>query len=220
MIQTCYFNETPNTINNGGFIKGHWIVWLNLCVIPNVSSIKKDGEDNWMFASQTDRLVLTGHSTHWFLEAVDPAHLAMATTMEVEAILKHFGELEDIESWRAIRKVQVQGFNKSEKVNRFCVGAESYWLDKATRVGLVNSITTEKNAGRTDTVLWLDGRKITLPVDKALDMLSQLELYALDCYSVTAQHLADIDGSDSIEKLRNIDITADYPAALQFNLND
>lgn len=216
MAQICKFKEQPATINNGGYIKGRWIVWLNLGVYPNVSSIKKDGEDDWMFASQTDRLVLKDYSVSGFLEVVDPLHLAMATTEDIEAILEYFNALEDLESWRALRRVQIQGYDSSDKVNCFYLGEQPMWLDKATRVGLVNSLNIEKADGRELSELWVGYNKIVLNVSLALQLLAKLELYAKDCYGVTASHIADIEGLQTLEELRDFDIASGYPEIPHF----
>lgn len=218
MIQICKFNEMPAIINNGGYRKGHWIVWLNLGVYPNASSIRKDGEEAWVYASQTDRLVLNDHSVSAFLEAVDPLHLALATTEELEAILKYFNALDDVDSWRNLRRVQVQGYDSSNKVNCFYLGEQPMWLDKATRVGLVNSLNIEKAAGREKSELWAGYQKIEIGVDVALQLLSALELYAKDCYGVTASHIADIEGFQTVEELRGFDIAADYPETPVFQI--
>ncbi len=218
MIHICKFNEPPATINNGGYLKGRWIVWLNLSVYPNVSSVAKDGEDAWAFAAHTDRLVLHDHSISAFLEVVDPTHLSMASTQELEAILKYFDALDDIESWRAIRRVQIQGYDSSDKVNCFYLGDQPMWLDKATRVGLVNSLNIEKEAGRMVSELWAGSNKIELNVDVALQLLFALELYAKDCYGITASHTAYIESLQSIEELRDFNIGADYPEIPRFSI--
>lgn len=211
MAQICKFNEMPSTISNGGYKKGRFIVWLNLGVYANVSSVKKDGDDDWMFAAHTDRLVLNDHSVSGLLEVADPLHLAMATTDEIEAILRYFDALDDVESWKAIRKMQIQGYDSSDKVNCFFLGEQPMWLDKATRVGLVNSLNIEKAAGREKSELWAGYHKIEIGVDMALQLLSDLELYAKDCYGVTASHIADVEGFQTVKELRSFDISADYP---------
>lgn len=216
MIQIYKFNETPATINNGGYIKGRWIVWLNLGVYPNVSSVIKEGESAWVFAAHTARLVLSDHSVSAFLEAVDPVHLSMATTQDIEAILKYFNALDDIESWRAIRRVQIQGYDSSDKVNCFYLGEQPMWLDKATRVGLVNSLTIEKGAGRVTSELWVGSNKIELNVEVALQLLAALELYAKDCYGITASHVATVESLQSIDELHDFNIEADYPEIPRF----
>ena len=218
MIQICKFNELPATINNGGYKKSHWIVWLNLSVSENTSTEAAEGENEWMYASQTDRLVLSDNSVSGLLEVADPLHLALATTEEIEAILKYFHAEGNIESWRMLRKVQIQGYDSSDKVNSFYLGELPMWLDKATRVGLVNSLNIEKAAGREISELWFGYNKIDINVELALKLLAALELYAKDCYGVTASHIAMIESAQTIEELRSFDIGADYPEIPVFHL--
>jgi hypothetical protein len=215
MKQVYKFNTEPATISNGGYKKGSWIVWLNL----NVAEIEEPQENQpERFESVTDRYVLSDKTLSAFLDVVDPAHLAMASNTELEAILRYFQTDEDVDSWKAIRKVQIQGYDSSNKVNQFYLNDVALWLDKATRVGLVNSITIEKEAGREETCLWFDGLMVRMKVTDALAALSQLELYALDCYNVTAQHQVAITQAQAIDELRDFDITADYPEMLQFKM--
>lgn len=212
MRQICKFNTRPATITDGGYKKGRWIVWLNL----NVSEIEITEENqSEHFQSLTDRLVLSDKSITSFLEVVEPGHIAMATTEELSAILEYFQSKNDVEAWKSIRKIQVQGYDNSEKVNIFYFDGFALWLDKATRVGLVNSITIEKKAKRNSTCLWFGSYNVQVNVDVALDILSQLELYAHECYNVTALHLVQIDKCDTVEKLMAFDIGADYPEILQ-----
>lgn len=218
MAQICKFNDKPTTINNGGYKKGRWIVWLNLGIYPNVSSVKKDGEDDWQFAALTDRLVLSDHSIWAFLEVVDNQHLALATYEDLQLILQYFEEEKDVECWKALRKAQISGYDSSEKVNCFFLNEIPLWLDKSTRVGLVNSINAEKASGRTKTCLWFGNQKIEMGVDEALGTLAQLELYALDCFNVTAQHLVSVENCKTIEDLASYNIEANYPEMLRFTV--
>lgn len=211
MTQICKFNEMPATINNGGYRKGRWIVWLNLGVYPNVSSIRKDGEEAWAYASQTDRLVLNDHSVSAFLEVVDPLHLALATTEELETILKYFNAQDDVESWRNLRKVQIQGYDKSQKVNCFYPGDQPMWLEYDMRQKIRSRLPLENSVGRVTTTLWYGSTAVKLPIELAIEILDRIELYATDCYDITASHIADVEGFQTIEKLRGFDIGADYP---------
>lgn len=213
MKQICKFNTKPATICNGGYKKGHWIVWLNLGTAEIEAT--EDGQ-NERFQSVTDRLVLDGRSISSFLVVVDPLHIALATTDELAAILRYFQAEDDIEAWKSIRKIQIQGYDSSDNVNRFYWEGVPLWLDKATRVGLVNSITIEKKVKRNTTCLWYGGYNINMNVDVALDLLFQLELYALNCHNVTAQNLAQVERCKTVEELRLFDIYSGYPENLQF----
>ena len=90
------------------------------------------------------------------------------------------------------------------------------WLDKSTRVGLFNSISIEKETGKTDTALWFNGVKYLISVSDALAMLNALELYALNCYNVTQSHIAAVNVLNSIEDIEGYDYTSGYPAKLSF----
>ena len=111
---------------------------------------------------------------------------------------------------------QITEYDQSEDVNSFTLQGKQMWLPKETRVGLVNSVTIEKNAGKETTVLWFGGEKYELPVDTALQMLSSLELYALECYNVTAAHKAAVNALESVEDVVAYDYTQGYPEKLNF----
>ena len=215
MKQICRFNTRPATIVDGGYKKGRYTVWLNL----SVSEIGKPDIDSEKFESITDRLVLSNNSVASFLEVVDEQHLAIASNDELMSILKYFQSENDIESWKAIRRKQIKGYDQSEKVNRFYLSGLPLWLDKATRVGLVNSISAEKREGNEVTDLWFESIMIQLPVDDALAKLDKIELYAKNCYNVTASHIAEIEQIDNLEELQQYDITAEYPPFLELQIN-
>ena len=111
---------------------------------------------------------------------------------------------------------QITEYDQSEDVNSFTLQGKQMWLPKETRVGLVNSITIEKNAGKKTTILWFDGEKYELPVDTALQMLSALELYAVQCYNTTAMHKANVISLESVDDVVNYDYTLHYPEKLNF----
>ena len=122
----------------------------------------------------------------------------------------------DIEEVRKMKVFEIQSFDKSINVNSFKLLGKSMWLDKNTRVGLFNSISIEKEAGKTETVLWYDAVKYVIPIPDALDMLNPLELYALNCYNVTQSHIAAVRALQTIEEIENYDYTIGYPEKLSF----
>ncbi len=113
---------------------------------------------------------------------------------------------------------QIELYDHSDKVNALTIGGKQIWLDKATRVGLANSVSVERAAGKTHTTMWFSGVKYTLPVDDALQMLSALELYALQCYNVTAEHVARIASMEKEEEVSAFDYKEGYPEQLMFNI--
>lgn len=122
----------------------------------------------------------------------------------------------DIEEARKMKMSEIQIFDKSTDVNSFKIEGESMWLDKSTRVGLFNSISIEKNAGKTHTILWYDAVKYVILIPDALAMLNALELYALNCYNVTQSHIAAVRSLQTIEEIENYDYMIGYPEKLSF----
>lgn len=121
-----------------------------------------------------------------------------------------------IEDLVAQKKDDIIAYDKSEAVNSFTFGDAPMWLDKTMRVGLMNSINIEKSAGRTATNLWFNGLSFSLPVEQAIGMLNQLELYALDCYNTTQRHIAAINAMTAKEEVEAYDFTTNYPDKLIF----
>lgn len=115
-----------------------------------------------------------------------------------------------------IRKIDE--YDTSVNVNSFKLNGTDVWLSKDIRVGLMNSISIEKAAGKQQTVLWLNNMSITLDCDTAIQILNSIELYALSCYNVTANHKSNVCNLSSIEEVYNYDYTKDYPQKLEFNI--
>ena len=49
-------------------------------------------------------------------------------------------------------------------------------------------------------------------------MLSALELYALACYNVTAEHKVAVENLTSLEEVKSYDYTTGYPEKLSFTV--
>lgn len=109
---------------------------------------------------------------------------------------------------------EITKYDVSSAVNGFYYQGNEYWLDKATRVGLMNSTRILKESGQTTTTLWFNDVCITLPVDDVIDKLSTLEQYALNCYNVTASHKNAVQALTTIEAVNEYDITQGYPTKL------
>lgn len=115
-----------------------------------------------------------------------------------------------------IRKIDE--YDTSVNVNSFKLNGIDVWLSKDTRVGLMNSISIEKAAGKEQSVLWFNSICVTVNCDSAIQMLSALELYALDCYNKTAEHKVNVQNLSSIEEVHNYDYTQGYPSKLEFTI--
>lgn len=108
-------------------------------------------------------------------------------------------------------------YDKSLDVNSFVLNGSILWLDKDTRVGLMNSTQIQIASGQEITTLWFGGKSYTIPCSTVIQMLSALELYALECYNTTAQHQANIQSLETIEDIEKYNFTENYPEKLNLN---
>lgn len=113
--------------------------------------------------------------------------------------------------------VEIIKYDESSAVNGFYYQGNEYWLDKATRVGLMNSTRILKESGQTSTTLWFNNMCLTLPVDDVIDKLSALEQYALSCYNVTASHKIAVQALTTIDEVNQYDVTQGYPTKLDLS---
>lgn len=127
-------------------------------------------------------------------------------------------EAEKLEQAKADKIAEITGYDTSDKVNGFILNGLLEWLDKATRVGLMNSTTIAKAAGQQTTTLWLGDIKLEVDCDKAIQLLSALEMYALECFNVTAAHKKAVSELKAIKEVEAFDVTADYPKQLVMKL--
>lgn len=110
----------------------------------------------------------------------------------------------------------ISKYDTSDNVNQFFYNDMPLWLNKETRVGLMNSTNILKSAGYETTDLWFEDIHVTLPCDTVIQMLGALEIYALQCYNATAQHLSAVKALETIEEVEAYDYTTGYPEKLRF----
>ena len=113
---------------------------------------------------------------------------------------------------------EITAYDASEAVNSFSYNGVSMWLDKATRVGLMNSTEITKAAGQETTNLWMGDVKLTIPCDTVIKLLSAIEMYALECFNTTARHKAEVAELKTVEEVEKYDIKEGYPKQLEINL--
>ena len=127
-------------------------------------------------------------------------------------------ESEKLEQAKVDKIAEITTYDTSDKVNGFMLNGLLVWLDKATRVGLMNSTTIAKAAGQETTTLWLGGLKLVVDCDKAIQLLSALEMYALECFNVTASHKAAVGELRTIGEVEAYDYKAGYPKMLEMSV--
>ena len=142
----------------------------------------------------------TDYLNHGWEEYIEPVHV------------------KTLEEAKADKIKEIEEYDISDNVNSFIVAGEHYWVAKADRVGLMNSTNILKANNINNAVFWLGHNKYIVSCDDLIDMLSQLEIYALNCYYTTEAHIVAINAMDNIEDVENYDITLNYPEKLTFNI--
>lgn len=113
---------------------------------------------------------------------------------------------------------EINAYDTSTAVNGFKLNGNVFWLDKATRVGLMNSTEITKATGQETTDLWMDDVKLTIPCDTVIKLLSAIELYALECFNTTARHKAEVRKLKTVEEVEKYDIKEGYPKQLEITI--
>ena len=113
---------------------------------------------------------------------------------------------------------EIEKHDTSPSVNGFMLNGQRVWLNKDTRVGLMNSTSIAKAMGKKTTTLWFGGMQIEVNCDKAIGLLSALEMYALECFNVTAAHKKAVAEMSTVEEVLAYDYTAGYPEVLMMNV--
>ena len=112
----------------------------------------------------------------------------------------------------------ILAYDISSDVNGFMLNGNKVWLDKETRVGLMNSTQITRDMGHDTTTLWFDGYKLEVRCDMAIMLLSSLEMYAMECFNVTAAHKKAVSELTTIEEVEAYDYKTGYPKQLDINL--
>ena len=127
---------------------------------------------------------------------------------------------------RLIRRIE--DHDKSRRVNNCRIvkdgNAMDYWADKHERDSLKNAVRDCITMGRY--VYRLDLRELGISLEisceNLLAMLSALEVYAIDCFNKTTDHLYAVRsmqyGSNTVEEIEGYRYEEGYPEVLTFNL--
>ena len=114
---------------------------------------------------------------------------------------------------------EIEKHDTSPFVNGFMLNGLRVWLNKDTRVGLMNSTQIAKAMGKKTTTLWFGGMQIEVNCDKAIGLLSALEMYALECFNVTAAHKKAVAELNTVEEVLGYDYTKGYPEQLKMEVS-
>lgn len=113
---------------------------------------------------------------------------------------------------------QIENYNVSENVDIFYVNDMPMWLNRDLRNSLMSRFNAEKSKEVEVTNIWYNGMNVVLPVDTAISMLLELEIYASKCFDNTHRHLFNVKNLTTIDEIENYDYTLGYPEKLRFTI--
>jgi len=132
--------------------------------------------------------------------------LSMYSMSELDELYKkYFGNY--VYTYKYILAEKIKLYDSSIDVNSFLIEGSPFWLDKATRVGLMHLA----NCSSDNLQLVLGDKIKTFSVDFAKSFLAKLEVYAGQCYLQTQKHLVAIKELTNTEDIINYDYTTGYP---------
>jgi hypothetical protein len=141
-------------------------------------------------------------------------HMSLEEARKVAELLGEDGT----EFVRNLLLEYITEYDKSSNVNSFYLNGIESWLDRDTRVSLMNSTNIQKSMSLDTVTLWLNTMSLEINCDLAIQMLSQLEVYALKCYNKTAEHKANVIKLEGIDEMISYDYTIGYPEKLTFTI--
>lgn len=133
-------------------------------------------------------------------------------------------EPELLQQAKNIKLQNIEDYDQSTQVNicyiRYIDHMYNYWANKTERSILKSAIQDCINMGRDKYRLDLRelGLSMEVPCQSVLDMLSALEVYAIDCYNKTTDHIYAVKSLDKLEDVTNYNYKEGYPEPLIFDL--
>lgn len=118
----------------------------------------------------------------------------------------------------------LEEYDNSSKVNDCIIiyqGQElHYWANKTERSNLKVAIQDCLAVGRTEYRLDLrdNGISIILPCELLLQIMATLEVYAIDCYNKTTDHIYAIKALATLEEVEAYDFKVGYPKVPKFEI--
>lgn len=111
---------------------------------------------------------------------------------------------------------EVKNYDKSESVECVYIKGEKTWYNKQERVAIMNLATCYKNTEMNSCVLFVNGSPYTYTCDTLIDMLTQLEIYASECFNATQTNINSIKTLLTLDEVKSFDYISKYPTPLEF----
>jgi hypothetical protein len=121
-------------------------------------------------------------------------------------------------------KDDIIAYDQSNNVNtctiKYLGNSIDYWADKLTRSSLKTTVNDYLESGKKEYRLDIRdfGVSLLIPCEDLLGMLRALEVYAVECYNTTTDHLYAVDKLTSVEEVESYNYKCNYPHKLKFEL--
>lgn len=113
---------------------------------------------------------------------------------------------------------KIEEYNISNNIDIFTLNGNPTWINLQSRMVMAHDLNMAKLLGKETITFWLDGVEYILNTDQGIQLLSQLESYALQCQNRTEEHKKNVSNITSYQELQDYDYTTGYPEKLEFNL--
>ena len=127
-------------------------------------------------------------------------------------------ESKTLEEAKEMLLAEIDAYDTSSAVNAFYINGEQHWLDFNLRDRVFDGNERIAYKGREETSLWLDGKCFVMPIAVAQDLICTIEVYAKDCYNVTATHQAEVNKLTTIEEVEAYNYKTGYPEKLNLKV--
>lgn len=117
-----------------------------------------------------------------------------------------------LETAKGIRVAQAGQYDASAEIRTFYVNGVAAWISPNKRNNLKSACESFKKDGVTSVPFM----GLTIPIDTALEMISQIESYAGATTIITDNHIAAIAALTTVEEVLAYDFTTGYPEILEF----
>lgn len=113
---------------------------------------------------------------------------------------------------------EINEYDKSNEVNTFYLNEKPRWLDYEERSKIYEGNERLRSEGRVNTTLWIGTERFDSTIAAAQKLISQLEVYAKDCFNVTATHKRNVSALTSVNAILSYDYKTGYPEKLHLTL--
>lgn len=121
--------------------------------------------------------------------------------------------------WAKSKKLEeINEYDKSAEVNTFFLNEQPRWLEYEERSKIYDGNERLRSEGRVNTTLWIGTERFDSTIEAAQKLISQLEVYAKDCFNVTATHKRTVSALTSIDAIQSYDYKTGYPEMLHLTL--